>query len=356
MGDSRKRSTRARRTAASVRLALALVLAVLAVGGIAFLVGRTGAADEPVRTPARPVAPAAAHEAPLAPVPDPDRASGASSAGTRPGEPSPERFTDSGRVRGELTAGEGIVFPQAWTLVLEPHPFLVGRERAVTKRVDHAGGEREFDSGAVPLGGYRVRAEAAGLNSTEQAVLLERGSSDVFVTLALRPAGLIDGRVLAADGSPAEGLAVTLEPADTQVRRHASVAANGMFVFREVTDGAYRLWLGPPESPLFPPADIVFQAPSMRLSDRTLPPTGAIDVVTVDARRQPVAGAEITGSGSPRGALRATSDFSGRALVRWLPPGTYQLEAVTADGRSARGTVEVTAGETSALELRLGAP
>jgi hypothetical protein len=167
---------------------------------------------------------------------------------------------------------------------------------------------------------------------------------------------LIDGRVFAADGGPADGLDVWLEAKATQVRAHTTVGAGGVFRFDDVVDGEYRLWFGAPEVPLVTQVELDFRAPTLRIADRTLPPTGALEIASVDERGLPVGDVEVTGSGTPRGALRVTTGAHGRAEARWLMPGSYRLEARSADGRVARETLKVTAGERRFAVLRMRAP
>jgi hypothetical protein len=343
-----------RRGTASNRLALFIALAVVLVGVAVLLVGRSHDARAPIAGPgASTETGPSAHDAPLAEIALPPRPAGDEATRRPAREYGPSDYAGRGRVRGELVVAPGISFPAAWTLVLEPHPYMVGSEHAISKRVEFESGERTFEVDDLPLGGYRVRAEVTGVNSTESAVLLVKGSSDPFVTLELRPAGLIDGRVFAADGAPADGLEVVLEPKVTQVRARATVGPDGAFVFHGVVDGEYRLWFGAPEAPLFPPADIAFSAPTLRIPDRTLPPTGAIAITTVDERGSFLGGVEVTGSGAPKGALRVTTGTDGRTVARWLMPGTYRLDARSPDGRRAKSTIAVAAGEPVVLTIRI---
>jgi hypothetical protein len=253
------------------------------------------------------------------------------------------RFDGRGRIHGEVLAGKTVTFPKSWTLVIEPSPTLIGSEHAVTKRVEFQAGEREFDVGDLPLAGYRVRAEAPGLNCTDVSALLIKGSEVVFATLQFLPSGFIDGRVLARDGVPADGVDIVLESSETKVRRALKSDANGQYVFKDVTDGAYKLYFGAPETPLVPPGDILFHAPSLRFKETTLPATGVIALETRAENGSPLANVDVSGFGSMGGALRTRTDFQGRARIAWLPPGEFRLEAQTDDGRRGRVTVSVTA-------------
>jgi hypothetical protein len=354
--DSRERSTRARRGAAPNHLALFLVLSVVLVAGVVFIVGRKGESHAPPAHPDRSDLPGSnVREGPLSEVALPPRATDYKS-GVKPPRPfGPEDYAGRGILRGELILAPGVAFPAKWTLVLEPHPWMNGSEHAIKKRVDFENGERTFDVEDLPLGGYRVRAEAPGVNSTDSAVLLVKSSSNQFLTLRLEPAGFIDGRVFADDRAPADGLEVVLESKSTQVRTRTTVGPDATFMLRDVLDGDYWLYIGPPEAPMFPPIDIAFRAPTLRIPDHTLPPTGTLDITVSDERNQGLPDVEITGSGAPKGTLRVTTGTKGTAVARWLLPGVYRLDASAPDGRHAKSNVAVTAGEPGFVTLHLGA-
>lgn len=321
---------------------LALCAVALVVAAIAWFAPARESRAVPYES-VRGTTPTATHDAPL------ERAEPEAPRVPTPMDPpapalTAERFEGLGRIQGEVLVAEHVPFPSAWTLVLEPSPVWIGSERAVTKRLEFQAGERGFDVEHIPLAGYRVRIEAAGLNSTAENVLLVRGSESVFVTLRLSPAGFIDGRVLASDGAPADGVAVVLESRATGVRSAQSVNADGSYMFRDVLDGEYRLYVGVPESPLLPPGDVAFRAPSLRFRDLTLPPTGTLVVETRAETGASIADVEITGFGALAGSVRVRSDFSGRAVLNWLLPGEYRLEGRAEDGRKGRVNAAVVLG------------
>ncbi len=334
------------------------MLSVVLVGGIVFLVGRKStdkaASAHPDRsgTEGSGGTTPAVHDGPLNEVTLPPRVAHDPNPQPTPRAFGPEDYAGHGILRGELITEPGVAIPAAWTLVIEPHPWMSGSEHAVKKRIDFEHGERTFDVGDLPLGAYRVRAEAPKLNSTDSAVLLVKTSPNQFLTLLLQPAGMIDGRVFASDGAPAEGLEIALESKATQVRARATVGPDASFAFHDVLDGDYLLFIGAPEAPLFPPVDIAFRAPTLRIPDHTLPPTGTIDITVLDERGKPVPDVEITGSGAPKGSLRVATDPEGKAVARWLLPAAYRLEAAASDGRRAKSTVAVTAGEPVLVTLR----
>ncbi|MBL8863320.1 MAG: carboxypeptidase regulatory-like domain-containing protein [Planctomycetes bacterium] len=254
----------------------------------------------------------------------------------------PRRFAGRGRIRGELVL-DGVAPPPRWTLVLEPDPTLVGAERAERRRLAFEG-SLEFEAGDLPLGGYRASAEAPALNSSRVSVLLVRGSSDVFVSLRLSPAGLVDGFVLTHAGAPAEDLAVTIENAASRARAETRVDAAGLFLFEGVVDGDYTIAFGDPEAPLLARGTFTFRAPTLRWRETHLPPAGAALLRVVDAAGLAVAGAEILGSSTPRGALRGRTEPDGVLVARHLLPGRYALSATAPDGRSGGGALVVEAG------------
>lgn len=342
-------STRGR--AASSVIASALVLCAVVVAAV-LLVLRGGA-------PATEAKPGQGPSGPRSAVHDPDLERPAAE-GTRAKEApaaldlsSPAAFAGQGSLRGEIVAGSGTVFPERWTLVVEPSPVLRGRERAATRRVEHEHGERSFALTDLPLAGYRVRAEALGLNGTPADVLLVATSPAAFVTLAFAPAGFLDGQVRHADGAPADGLAVTLEHVMTRARVSTETDVNGAWVLRDVVDGEYRLYLGPPAAPLVPPRELVFRAPSLRVPEARLPVVGTLDLVVLDLTQAPVPDTVVTGATSAGGAFEARTDASGRARVRFLVPGTWHLEARAGERTSGSITVEVGAGPPAEVSIHV---
>jgi hypothetical protein len=147
----------------------------------------------------------------------------------------------------------------------------------------------------LPLGGYRVTARSAGLNSSAESVLLVQGSSNVHVTLRLTAAGLVDGFVLDHRGQPAEGLLVTIEDRRTRARKRRAVDATGLFVVHDVTRRRVPDLLRPPTRPLVPPGS----SPSARrrCAGRGAPaPHGDLRVAVRDAGGAGIAEAVVTGS------------------------------------------------------------
>jgi hypothetical protein len=287
------------------------------------------------------------HE-PLATGPeDPSRATDPQSAI----EASESRFDGRGVIRGEVMLRGGAALPERWSLFVEPHPWLEGRERAASRRLDFEHGERKFRVEDLPLGGYLVRAQASTLNHVPASVLLVRGSADQFVTLLLLPSGFIDGGVLDAAGRPAEGLDVTIESTDSRQRATVSTDAAGNFLFRDVLDGEYRILFGRPDSPLLGPDSIAFKAPSLRFPTRTLPPTGSMKITVIDESLRPVARAHLSGSATGGSAIDAFGDHLGLVQARYLLPGHYAIDAVSEEGLEGHAAIELAAGREAEVEM-----
>lgn len=275
----------------------------------------TGAADESARTNVT-------ESAPHPPVAD------------------PLRFRGRGRIRGELR-GQGFDVPERWTLILEPHPTLIGSEYAEVRRIEFLKGETRFDVQDLPLGGYRVRAEALGLNSSRASAPLARGASDAQVTLYLSRAGIVDGFVFDHEGRAAEGLAVRIENTRTHDVDQVDVDATGMFLARDIVDGEYTIAFGSREAPLVAPQGFTFRAPSMRWPETRLPPSGSARIRVVDTNGVPMLDAEVLGSASPVGVVRGRTGGDGAVIARYLHLGRYEITATAPDGRTGRANFEV---------------
>lgn len=351
--------SRSGRARSSALLLLAVLLAAIVV--VLFAVGRGTDQGPALQTaPSTSGSPPARDPLPAAPEPSSTRsvakiepATQAPHATTSAGPAPVDAGQGPGVIRGQITALPGTKLPQAWTLIIEPHPFLQGRERAVTRRLEFTKGEQEFKVEGLPLAGYSVRAQAPGLNDVACSALLVQGSANVFVNPQFRPAGFIDGSVLDTSGAPAEGLLVTITSEPGRVRSSARTDAHGDYLIPNVTDGEYSLSIGSPEAPLLKPDRLSFKAPSMRFPMRQLPGTGSLRVTTLDESGRALAETEVSGFSNSGGALRVKTDGRGTATVRYLLPGRYRLEAKIEDGRRAGEWVEVGLKQETVAELRL---
>lgn len=260
---------------------------------------------------------------------------------------------ERGVIRGRVSVAPGLAFPDHWTLRIGADPYAHGRERVQAQTIEFTHGEDTFRIEDLTLGGYAVQAEAPGLFSMPLTVLLVDGSSNQWASIVLTRTGFVVGSLVDVDGRPAEGVHVTLESSTTRARKTDVTDPSGSYRFDDVADGEYKLYVGRPESPLLPPDSLVFQAPAMHFPSRTLPASGIARIFTRDEVGRPIADVAITGFASPAGTVDARSDAGGSAVVRHLPTGRYRLHARHEDGRSGTALVEVVAGETVVVDIRL---
>jgi hypothetical protein len=285
-----------------------------------------------------------------APVEAAERGTPSDPAGA-PSADDPTEFEGRGSIRGRVSAARGARFPSRWTAVVRPSLYLRGKERAVERAVEHTGDEREFTVGDLPLGGYDLTIEAPGMNSQVLPVLLVRGSEHPFVTITVSPTGFLHGLVVGEDGSLAPDLTVTLERTATKLRSTTVTGPTGAWRFEDVPDGEYRLYFGAVEAPLLPFDELSFRAPSMHFPLRELPPTAALWIYTVDTAGHRVGGVKVQGFGSAGGRIRGTTDGDGALLVRYLPPGHFNLSARDDAGRRGKMVADLELGPAQELNI-----
>jgi hypothetical protein len=263
------------------------------------------------------------------------------------------RFAGSGRIRGVVSVDAGVEFPAEWTLSLEPSRALIGGEHATSRTLTFSAGEREFALPDLPLGGYALRAHAFGFDSGERHVLLAKpGADDQYLSFVLVPTGVLEGRVLFADGTGAEGLPLALESRPDGAQRATAAGIGGAFLFDDVRNGAHRLHVGAPHNPIVPASDFTFTGPAQRLDDVVVPPLGVISGRVVDELGNAQAGVLVQGHGDGGGSVETATDAEGRFRAEFLPAGRYTLYARNELGTGkARG--RLAAGATLELELEI---
>ncbi|MEQ1891968.1 MAG: carboxypeptidase-like regulatory domain-containing protein [Planctomycetota bacterium] len=262
-----------------------------------------------------------------------------------------------GSLRGHVEVSGEEPFPRVWQLELRPSATLPGRESAEVRTLEFTRGEQDFEVSELALGGYDVRAAASGFNGLLLAVPLEAGNEHPFVNLRLVPAGMLTGRVLEADGAPAEGIPVTLFGVANGDVREAASDALGVYRFEGLPDGAYELLFGRATAPLIPERRPVrFSAPGLTFPDTELPALGAIAVRVVDSLARPLEGILVRGSGTNGGLIEGTTDFDGRLLARHLPAGHFRLRLSfpgQPESRDRRRAVDVIAGQVAEAPIRM---
>jgi len=351
-----------------------LVLGVLVAGALVALLWTSGAgaprrsveAQQPPRASAAP-GPRAPEGAGLAPersaatespAPEPAARTTAPAAEPRLGPAAPpagdlHRFEGVGSLRGHVEVSGNGPFPHDWTLELEPSRFLSDQGHPIERRVALSG-VQDFDVEGLPFGGYDVRVLADGWNSLISPVLIDRSSPTPFMNLEIRPAGRLEGRVLGADGLPAPGVHVHLDPlAEKAASREVETGVLGGFAFDDVLDGDYRLVLGDPNAPLSDPLSISFQAPGMVLPDVDLPPLGRAEILVTDRFGAPLADASVRGSGSNGGTIGGATGPDGKLGVAYLPAGTYRIRVDVEGHETRRASFRVTVEQPAQVQLTL---
>ena len=265
-----------------------------------------------------------------------------------------ERWRGEGSIRGVVDVPRGTPFPARWSVEIGPSRSLLGRERAARRQLEFTGDQREFAFEELPLGGYDVRARAEGMNSLPIAVLLQRGNPDPYVSLQLTPAGTLSGFVVDGELAPVEALAVTLRGTGpgSGAERLTRTDPAGRYVFEKVLDGTYELLVGHTANPVSTSKNIIFRAPTLHVPRIELPTLGRIQVLVFDANFQPVQGARVRGTGGKDGGyVDDITNERGEAWGHLLPAGRYRIYA-DSEGRTARATFELSAGEFREVEIR----
>ncbi len=267
----------------------------------------------------------------------------------------PDRFVgETGSIRGHVEVAGGEPFPRVWRLLLSPSTTLIGRETAIEKVVDFTDGRQDFEVEGLPLGGYDVRAEAAGMNGQSQGVLLEQRSPGTFINLRMIAAGFVAGKVIDANGAPADGVVVTLVEMPSRASREETTDALGDFRFEDVLDGAYQFLVGRFENPILKDARTLrVQAPGMTLPDIELPVLAALEFTILDPTEDRLlSDVVVRGSGTNGGMFEGRTDSFGRFTARHLPAGRWRLRLELDGYGGRRDAVDLVAGET--MELSLG--
>lgn len=265
------------------------------------------------------------------------------------------RFDGRGTIRGTLET-VGASAPREWTLVLTPSRSLVGSEQAVSRTQSFAAGESEFELSDLPLGGYDVRAAAAGLDGSAVPVLLQRASREAYVVLHLGPAGFIEGSVEERDRGGIDELEIFLVADEGGACAATRTDARGWFTFPSVVAGRYRLYVGALESPLTAALSLDFAPPSMRVPPIVLEPLGEVAITVLDARGVAPVGAVVSGTCNRGGSARATVDAFGVALARRLPPGRWRFRVEDALLGRGFAALDVGSGERTTARIDLEAP
>ena len=258
-------------------------------------------------------------------------------AGEGPPPEDPSRFRGEGVLRGTLTFSEAVELGAPWTLVIEPSRWLVGAEKATTRRIELPADARDFEATELPLAGYRVTAEVPGWHCPPSDVLLQRGSPHVFVSLSLERNGTVEGTLLRDNGTGAEGIAVHLQSLSGGTGYETLVDPSGHFRIEGVPEGNWRLVYGPETSPFLKPTLFELHRTGIKLPPATLPPLSWFRLVVFTPEGDPIPGATISASGHSGGVARGETDEYGVFVGRNAVPGRWTVRISHPDhGRTRR--------------------
>ncbi len=273
----------------------------------------------------------------------------------------PRSFDGVGHVFGDVEVLGGLPFPDRWTLVVEPSEFGTAREHAERRVREYDGAERTFDVPDLPLGGYRIYAEAEGLNSRPQEILLFAlaespigGAKMKKVTLHLSPPGSMTGAVVDESGAPVGDLTVFLEDMGDRSQRSTVTSPDGTWRIEGLRDARYKLYYHKVEQPLIPVQQINYIAPVRNLDDDVVPVTASVAFQILDDHKLTVMGARVRGFGRPQGYIACESGPDGVAIARFLPKGRYRVSVEHPDGLEGRADFELEGHEVGhEVEVRV---
>ena len=248
--------------------------------------------------------------------------------------------------------------------------------------------EGKFTIAGIPAGSYTVEVSRVGFVGSGSPLNLQAGERKDDFKAKLVPVGAISGRVLDADGQPAESIRVQAEQEGRGPRRIAVTDDRGQFRLGGLIPGKYRV-RAIPQAPSVPPeirtdgtAEVQYAA---TWHPGTIAEKGAArvlvgpagDVTGIDIRlvRTPIMRLSGTVSGLPEGAkdgylriMQANRQMGSMARLKpdgsfevWrLSPGKYTLSAQfnNAGDRWASESVEVEVAEADIdnIGLRVQAP
>ena len=242
-------------------------------------------------------------------------------------------FDGSCTISGMIEVDPGVEFPAEWRLVIKPSQLALGRDRAIERIVEFQGAERTFEEFDLPMGGYRVHVEAAGMSCRGQEVMLFKlkefenlpGKNHAHLLLKLIPAGMAEGIVRDSDGVGVGDLPVFIENQRDRGRQSTQTDGSGYWRIEEVIEDPYLLSLGNIDRPLIEAQPFGMVGPRYTHPDLTIPRTRTITVRVVDEEGMPVATARLRGYGRPAGVIEVSSEADGTAQIPFLPDGEYTL-------------------------------
>ena len=266
----------------------------------------------------------------------------------------PARFRGEGSLRGHLRLPGRLPAPTGWIVEVEPSRTLPGSEFAIKVRLDLPGSATEFEMGGLPLGGYDLRVRAPGYASPAQPVLLQRGSANPYVQVALAPLGTVHGLLVDTEGTPVTGAPLHLRLRRSGEVFHAETRADGSWFFEDIEPAAWTLITGPLELPWIDPVHFDnVGARSANLGEQRVPMTGTFKIQVTDAFQVGVPGAQVVGYSMRGGSFDLTADNEGHVTVPFLTLGEWTLMASDGTERRARAKLTLTDSRPTPVYLTL---
>lgn len=180
--------------------------------------------------------------------------------------------------------------------------------------------------------GYVVQAFAAGLNGTEQTVVVNADHPIADVLLGVHPGTPFSVLLRDQDLAPLANVEVTLTPEQHPPGRPAYRKVTDSFgaaVFEDVLRGPYLAHIGPMAQPIHPPEKIeVLASSGLQAQSKTIvvPKGESLTVNVYNAVGHGVSDVEVklsSGSDVRYREMKQPTDWSGRVVFEHLVPGSY---------------------------------
>jgi hypothetical protein len=325
-----------------------LVLFLVGAGFVAWVSLDKGSPNDSITPEARPVPTGHQHDpsAELQPlIEDGITPSGRVEAGPLPYREMPREFDGMGQISGELMPSGSDPMPDQWTLVIEPSLFAIGKETAERREIDFPGQQTTFEVRDLPFGSYRVFARTADQSTVPLEISLfkikgpgNRAKDRSHVMLQLQPVASLHVQLRTKQMGPAMDLGLVLESRDTRKRLKATTDATGRYEFDHLAAGEYLLFVGSPDQPLLPTAEIQVAPGQVNAWEGVLPETHSVRFRVIDAEARPLPGAILRGHGGA--PIDGITDFQGELHQLYLPAGTYRIRVEHAESEG-RGNATV---------------
>ena len=245
----------------------------------------------------------------------------------------------------------------AFMLRLPPESVVVGKVVRASDGAPVAGAEisvriREWSDEGVTArsgadGGFRVGGLRSGVYRTEALgddaegaaadhVVLGLGETSAPVVITAEPRFMVEGRVVAADGSACAAGTVRLSDGTADHGRQGGIGADGVARVRGLVPGVYKVTVRCTGTlPEHGDATVEVVDRSVRGSTWTVRPGATLRGMVVDAAGGPVPEVQVVVMDGPEGgatwmfdARRIHSDAGGAFVIGGLMPGQYRLQPV----------------------------